>query len=81
MESTIKIQEILAKLCGTNPEELSADLDLFEAGLLDSFGVIELILSLEETFGVSLPIETIPRTRLATPQSIAELVREAGEAI
>lgn len=76
MESTEKILKILAELCGVEPEELSVDLNLFESGLLDSFGVIELILSLEETFGISLPIENIPRARIATPQKIAALVQE-----
>lgn len=81
MNSLDQIINILCDICGAEQDEFPADLDLFEAGLLDSFGVIELLLSLEEVFGISLPIERIPRTRLATLQSIAELVREASETI
>lgn len=76
MEPLTKIIELLNELCGAEDGELSADLDLFEAGLLDSFGVIELVLALEEAFGVSLQIENIPRARITTPQKIADLVRE-----
>lgn len=76
-----QITEILCDICGAEADELSPDLDLFDAGLLDSFGVIELILALEEAFGISLPIEQIPRARFATPQSIAQLVQEASETI
>lgn len=71
-----KIAEILAKLCGAEPEEIEPELNLFEEGLLDSFGAIQLVLALEETFGVSLDMAALPRERIATPAAIAELIRE-----
>lgn len=77
MELEAKIIMILSGICGADEGELEPDLDLFEAGLLDSFGVIQLLMELEEAFGVSLQIETIPRERIATPEKIAGLVREA----
>lgn len=79
MEPLDKVTEILCDLCGAEPGELTADFDLFDTGLLDSFGVIELVLALEEAFGVTLQIEQIPRGRIATPQKIAALVREARQ--
>lgn len=71
-----KITNILCDLCGGEPDEMEPDLDLFGEGLLDSFGAIQLVMELEKTFSVSLPIEDIPRERIATPKAIAALVRE-----
>ena len=56
MEQAKKIIDILCDICGAQPEEIDGDLDLFEEGLLDSFGVIQLVLALEEAFGVTLEI-------------------------
>ncbi|WP_303789644.1 D-alanine--poly(phosphoribitol) ligase subunit 2 [Anaerotruncus colihominis] len=71
-----KIAEILAELCGVEPEEIKPELELFEEGLLDSFGAIQLVLALEENFSVSLDIASLPRERIATPSVIAALIRE-----
>lgn len=71
-----KIAEIIAGLCGGEPEEIEPELLLFEEGLLDSFGAIQLVLALEEAFGVSLDMASLPRERIATPAAIAALIRE-----
>lgn len=73
-----KIILIVNDICGAENGEVEADLNLFEAGLLDSFAVIQLLMSLEEQFGVSLDIGSIPRERVATPFKIAQLIREQG---
>ena len=71
-----KIAEILAELCGVEPEEIEPELNLSEEGLLDSFAVIQLVLALEEAFGVSLNMASLPREHIATPAAIAALIRE-----
>ena len=71
-----KVLQILCGLCGAEPGEISPDLDLFEEGLLDSFGTIQLLLELEEAFGVSMALEELSREQIATPAKIAALVRE-----
>lgn len=76
MELEDKITAILCDICGGEPEEMESELDLFEEGLLDSFGAIQLVMALEESFGVALGIEALPRERIATPEAIAALVRE-----
>ena len=58
-----KIAEILAELCGVEPEEIEPELNLSEEGLLDSFGV-------------SLDMASLPREHIATPAAIAALIRE-----
>ena len=71
-----KITEILAELCGAEPEEIEPELELFEEGLLDSFAAIQLVMELEEAFGVSLDMASLLRERIATPAAIAALIRE-----
>lgn len=77
MEVENKILAILNELCGAEQGELEHDLDLFDAGLLDSFGVIQLFMELEDAFGISLQIETIARERICTPEKIISLVQES----
>jgi D-alanine--poly(phosphoribitol) ligase, subunit 2 len=69
-----RIMEILNDICGAQPGELEPDMDLFEAGLLDSFGVVQLLVALEEQLQVVLDIESISREEIATP---AKLIRRA----
>ena len=74
-----KIMIILGEICGAEEGELEPDMDLFDAGLLDSFGVIQLLVELEEQFGVHLEVDLIPRKKIATPQKIAALIKEMSE--
>lgn len=67
---------IIAEICGVSAEEIGPRMDLFDETGLDSFGVIQLVLALEETFSVSLEIEDIQREQIATPAKIAALIRE-----
>lgn len=71
-----KIAEIIAELCGAEVEEIEPDLQLFEEGLLDSFAAIQLVMQLEETFGVSLDMASLPRESIATPAAIVALIEE-----
>ncbi len=71
-----KIAEILAAICGAGPEEIEPELALFEEGLLDSFAAIQLVMELEDAFGVSLDMASLPRESIATPAAIARLIRE-----
>lgn len=72
-----KVHAILCRLYGVGEDEIESDLNLFDAGLLDSFAVIELLMELEEAFDVPMRVEDIPRERIATPAKIAALVGEA----
>lgn len=72
-----KIMAILNDICGAEDGELEADMDLFEAGLLDSFGVVRLIVELEAQLGISLDIEQLPRGEIATPARIIRLAEQA----
>jgi D-alanine--poly(phosphoribitol) ligase subunit 2 len=56
----------------------SPDSDLLETGLLDSLGIVELLLHLEQTYGVELPIQEIEIDDLRSISSIAAMVRAKG---
>jgi D-alanine--poly(phosphoribitol) ligase subunit 2 len=57
----------------------SADIDLFETGLVDSIGLVELILELEDRFRVSLPMENLELDDLRTVRRIADLIMRVSD--
>ena len=58
----------------------SADADLLESGILDSFQFVELLLQLEQNFGFQIKIEDIDLDDLRTLARIARLVAANGGA-
>jgi D-alanine--poly(phosphoribitol) ligase subunit 2 len=50
------------------------DLDLIDSGLVDSLGIVELILEIEQRFEVSLPPEEIDIEDIRTLEGLANLV-------
>ena len=60
----------------------SRDVDLIEAGLVDSVRIVELVLELERRFGVSLPFEELEiddfRTVARLAARIARTLPAAG---
>ena len=69
----------LSRICGAAEGEIHGDMELFEEGLLDSFGVVQLLLELEERLGISLELGELSREELSTPRKIAALVEERLE--
>ncbi len=56
--------------------EVHANTDLFDAGLIDSYGFIELVKFLEQTYGISLSDDDLASKEMATLSGIACLVAE-----
>lgn len=52
----------------------SPDVDLLETGLVDSIGLVELILQLEDRFGVSLPMDILEIDDFRSINRIADLI-------
>lgn len=73
-----KIIEILEDVCDSTEIADNRDVDLFEAGLLDSLGVVSLLYEIENAFGVRIQPTDIDRSQLATVDSIAALLRSKG---
>ena len=59
-----------------SPEDLDEEANLQETYDVDSVGLFELVIGLEEVFGISLEEEEFEVERFATVRAIAELVRE-----
>ena len=73
-----KIMPILEDVCGADEGELSPDTQLFEDGILDSFGVISLFVEIETQLGIKLEPTELDRDQLATPALIiAEVEKRA----
>jgi D-alanine--poly(phosphoribitol) ligase subunit 2 len=59
----------------------SVDLDLFEAGVLDSVAFIELLLHLELDFGVRASAADLDLDRFRSITCIADFVAERGDSL
>jgi acyl carrier protein len=56
-------------------EELALDRELLDAGV-DSFGLLELITSIELEFDIAIPDEMLTRETFQSARSVTELVRQ-----
>lgn len=56
------------------------DEDLFDAGILDSMGTVELIMELEGRFGITVPVSEFGRDDWNTANKIVEGVTELANA-
>jgi D-alanine--poly(phosphoribitol) ligase subunit 2 len=54
--------------------ELTPDSNLFDAGVIDSYGVVEMVGHIEREFGVSFTDEELLSPKLASVRGISELV-------
>lgn len=59
------------------PSDCGVEVDLFEAGL-DSMAVMQLIVVIEERFGVALGVGDASREALGTPTSMAVTINTKG---
>lgn len=69
-----KVMAILNEICGADEGELEAHMDLFEEGILDSFGVISLFVDIEKQLGVKFEPTEVTRDEIKTPALIIEQV-------
>ncbi|NFV12569.1 D-alanine--poly(phosphoribitol) ligase subunit DltC [Clostridium sporogenes] len=69
-----KILDILVDVCGDEEVIEDKDVNLFDSGLLDSLGVIELLLQIEEVLNVKIQPTEITRQDIQTPNKVIELI-------
>ncbi|GKT03472.1 D-alanine--poly(phosphoribitol) ligase subunit DltC [Furfurilactobacillus sp. WILCCON 0119] len=67
------VLEILNDLTGNDVSE-AMDTNLFDAGLLDSMGSVQLLLELQGQLGVNVPVSEFERTEWDTPNKIVAKV-------
>lgn len=66
-----QLLNLLVEICQDDVVKENPDIDLFENGLLDSFGTVELLVQIEERFGILVPITEFDREVWNTPNNIA----------
>ncbi|KOF56611.1 MULTISPECIES: D-alanine--poly(phosphoribitol) ligase subunit DltC [Clostridium] len=67
-----KVLEILEQICGTDEVRNDLNLNLFDDGLLDSLGVIELLLAIEDKLKISIQPTEVTREQISTPKKIID---------
>lgn len=70
-----KVLNILIEVTGDDEIADDRDADLFEAGLLDSLGIIEVLLKIEEVFGLKLQPTDLERKDMATVNNLVEFLK------
>ena len=70
---TDTIIEILNDITGADDGEITPENELFEEGILDSFGLVELLVRLEQ-FQVKLDVANLTREEISTPAKLAALL-------
>lgn len=69
-----EIMDILKDDILIEHENIDIDMDLFEAGLMDSLATMHLFVKLEEVFGIHLDLAEIEIENFATIRKISEYV-------
>lgn len=70
-----KVLDIFEDVTGTDEIREDLDLDLFEAGLLDSLGIIEVLLKIEDVFGIKLQPTDLERKDMATVNNLVSFLQ------
>ena len=79
MDVKSQVIEIIDELFMEDVSDMM-DEDLFDAGVLDSMGTIELIVELENRFGIRVPVSEFGRDDWNTANKIVEGVTELQNA-
>ncbi|MEE6452889.1 D-alanine--poly(phosphoribitol) ligase subunit 2 [Gottfriedia acidiceleris] len=69
-----EVLKILADLCNTDEVIENPDIQIFEEGLLDSFGTVSLLVEIEEQIGINVTISDFDREEWATPNKIISIL-------
>lgn len=74
-----QILEILTEVCGTDEIQKNPDLQLFSTGLLDSFGIIQLFVSIQEELDIEIAPTEVTREEWATPNLIIAYLEKRAD--
>lgn len=69
-----KLLDIIEELCGDEIVREDPDIDLIEEGLIDSLDYIEMLLKIEDEFGLKMSPSELTREEMATPNRIIAVV-------
>ncbi|MEI4790154.1 D-alanine--poly(phosphoribitol) ligase subunit 2 [Bacillus sp. FJAT-53060] len=76
MEFENEVYSIIAEVCQEDVVKENPEIAIFEEGLLDSFGTVELLMAIERQLGITVPITEFDRDVWDTPNHIAEKLAE-----
>lgn len=65
-----KILQILVDISGVDDIREDKDINLYETGLLDSLGTIELLIQIEEKLGIKIEPTEVSRDEIDTPNKL-----------
>lgn len=69
-----QVLEIFIEVTGNDEIAEDLDLNLFDAGLLDSLAIIEVLLQIEEKLGIKLQPTDLEREDMSTVNKLAEFL-------
>ncbi len=75
-----RILDVLERITGTDQVRRDLDIALFDQGLLDSLGMVELILALSEELGIDISPAEIEREQWSTPRRIMAYLEQRSAA-
>jgi len=74
MDFRENVLKIVSEVCEDDIVLENPDIDLFEESLIDSFGVVNLLVSISEELGIEIPISDFDREEWQTPNLIVKKV-------
>ena len=77
MDRQRKIKDVVRRFSKQDRDPSAAEM-LFESGMLDSFGLPDLVSGLEGEFGISIPDTDLHPTNFASVQSIDAYLQRKG---
>lgn len=75
-----RILDVLERITGTAQVRHDLDIALFDQGILDSLGMVELIVALSEELGIDISPAEIEREQWATPRRIIAYLEQRSPA-
>lgn len=69
MDTKQAVVAILKELTGTDVSN-NLDDNLFDSGMIDSMATVEMLLELQEKFGIDIPVSEFDRSEWDTPNKV-----------
>lgn len=75
MKMEERVLNLLEEICEDDIVREDPDMNLFEEDLLDSLAFTELLVAIEDEFGIVISPSEVQRDDVETPNKIIELIR------
>lgn len=75
MDIKKQIVDILAEATGEDFSD-NMDQELYESGIMDSMATVQMLLTLQETFDITVPVSEFNRDDWNTPNKLVEQVKK-----